>query len=276
MKLTLQAALLMLASCSPLFGQTTFRPASPMTFRIEGTISSEWDSLPAGILIPRNSGASQSKEDARVEGVDDKGTYIRLPRTQITFSGKQANKTVVVDKKGFYQVDLPVGFYKMTAEGPAIGPQALKQYVRLFRVKAPQSIVLNGTLYKARVTCDAVGGGETEDQKTEEWKNICGGEDYFPSPSKDGTPFQLYIQYPQREPTERGHIYTSNKTTEPDVPVFVAYNLFSVEADRVVYDAKNRTIAASGNVVTADGSGTTHHADSIGFKIEDGQAIPLN
>jgi hypothetical protein len=137
------------------------------------------------------------------------------------------------------------------------------------------SVVLNGTLYKARMTCDAVVGGDTEEQKMEEWKNICGGEDSFPVPSKDGTPFQLCIQYPQRQASDRGYVYNSNKTAEPDVPVFVAYNLFSLEANTVFYDVKNRTIAASGNVVTADGLGETQHADSIRFKIENGEAVPL-
>lgn len=51
---------------------------------------------------------------------------------------------------------------------------------------------------------------------------------------------------------------------------------FSLEANVVVYDSKNQTIAATGNVVVEDGAGKTRHADSIGFRIEDGRVIPLD
>src|SRR5580698_4004790 len=163
------------------------------------------------------------KEGAGVKGVDGKSAYVPLPRTEVTFSGEQATKTVTVDEKGFYQLDLAVGVYKMTAQGPTVGAQPLKKYGRLFRVKSPTRVVLNGSLYKARTTCDVLVGGDTEEQKIDEWKNQCGGEDSFPVPSKDGAPLQLYIQYPQRQPSDRGYLYTSNKITEPDVPVFVAY-----------------------------------------------------
>ncbi len=132
---------------------------------------------------------------------------------------------MVVDGKGFYSADLPVGTYKMIAQGPTIRPQALTQYTRLFRVVSPTSIVLNGTLYMARMNCDAIVGGVTEEQKKEAWKNACGGEDSFPIPSKDGTPLRIYVQYPQRETIDSGYLYTSNKIAQPDVPVFVAYNL---------------------------------------------------
>lgn len=273
---TVKATLLIFVSFAPLFGQTVSPMAQPATFHIEGTIGSPWDSLPAGVLIPRNWGGSPSKEGAGVKGVDGKSAYVPLPRTEVTFSGEQATKTVTVDEKGFYQLDLAVGVYKMTAQGPTVGAQPLKKYGRLFRVKSPTRVVLNGSLYKARTTCDVLVGGDTEEQKIDEWKNQCGGEDSFPVPSKDGAPLQLYIQYPQRQPSDRGYLYTSNKITEPDVPVFVAYNLFSLEANSVVYDVKTRTIAASGNVVVADGSGTTRHADSLGFRIEDGRVVSLN
>jgi hypothetical protein len=92
---------------------------------------------------------------------------------------------------------------------------------------------------------------------------------------KDNVPFQIWIRYPQRQPTERGVVYSSDNIGWPSVPVVVAYNLFSLEADKVIYDGKSQTIKASGNVVVDNASGTPSRADSAAFKIENGQALPI-
>lgn len=267
-----KVSLLVFVSYTSLLGQTASPPAQPATFHVEGTISSAWDSLFKGVAVPRSKVTFHGEQAIKTLGADNKDSYIAVPRTEVTFQGERITRTVTVDDNGFYQADLPFGLYKITAQGPMIVNQALKQYIRQIRVESPMSVVLNGNLYEARMTCDAVVGGGTEEQKMEESKNICGGEDAFPVPSKDGAPFQLYVQYPQRQGSDRGYVYNSNKTAEPEVPVFVAYNLFSLEANTVFYDVKNRTIAASGNVVVADGSGTTRRADSMTFKIENGEA----
>ncbi len=274
-KARINGAFLVFVFCALLFGQNSPSPAKPPMFHIEGTISSPWESLLHGALVPRKKLIFHGEQPITTVTSDEKDSYVVAPRTEVTFQGEHETKTVVVDEKGFYSADLPVGVYKMTAQGPTIWPQSLTQYTRLFRVASPRTIVLNGALYLARMNCDAVVGGDTEEQKKEAWKNVCGGEDSFPIPSKDGTPLQLYVQYPQRQPSDRGYLYTNNKIAEPDVPVLVAYNLFSLEANTIVYDVKARTIAATGNVLTANGSDKMQHFDSIGFRIEDGQVIPL-
>jgi hypothetical protein len=273
---SVKAALLTFVSFALLFGQTASPTAQRTTFHIEGAISSPWESLLHGAVVPRKKLIFHGEQPITTAASDEEDSYVAVPRTEVTFQGEHETKTVVVDDKGFYSADLPIGVYKMTAQGPTISPQALTSYVRQFRVTSPTTIILNGTLHMARTNCDAVVGGDTEQQRAEAWKDVCGGEDSFTVPSKDGTSLQLYIQYPQRQPSDRGYLYTSNKITEPDVPVFVAYNLFSLEANAVVYDVKTRTIAASGNVVVADASGTTRHADSLGFRIEDGRVVSLN
>jgi len=252
MKFTLQAALWIAVSCSTLLGQTK---VSSHTFRVEGTITSAFDSLPGG--------------------VDSKGAFIPLPRVEVTFHGADMTKTIKVDDKGFYQAELTFGLYKMTVHGPKLGQVTLTPYVRIFRVKSPGTVVLNGDLYMARTNCDAIVNGDTEEQKKEAWKNICGGEDSFPIPSRDDTPLELYIQYPQRKISHHDYEYKINKIAEPDVPVFVAYNLFSLQAESVQYNVLSHTLTASGNVLTEDGSGTTRHADSIALKIKDAKVIIL-
>jgi lipopolysaccharide export system protein LptA len=55
----------------------------------------------------------------------------------------------------------------------------------------------------------------------------------------------------------------------------VAYNLFSLQADHVVYNVKFRTVEAIGNVVVVNESGATQRAESMTLRIKNGQAIPL-
>lgn len=263
--------------CSGLFAQSVPRAQPMPTFHIQGTVSSPWDSLLRGQAIPRSSVTFSGEQAIRNLGSNDKDSYISVPNTEITFRGEQATKTVTVDDKGFYQADLPVGLYKMTAHGPTIHTQPLTEYVRLFRVQSPTTIVLNGSLHMARTNCDVVANSDTPELHTEELKDNCGGEDSLPIPSKEGVLLELRVRYPERQLTRRGYRYGREIcSTQPEAPVFVSYDLFSLEAKVVYYDAKNHTIVATGNVVTEDGSGKARRADAMAFRIEDGHAISLN
>jgi hypothetical protein len=250
--------------CAASFAQSVPHAQPTPTFHIHGTINSTWDSWLKGQVVRRSMVTFGGEQAVKPVGGED-SPYIAVPRSWVTFNGEHANKTVVVDDKGFYSADLPIGLYKMTAEGPTIGGATLTPYVRLFRVTLPTTIVLNGSLHIKQMTCDAIGG-------LEERKDACGAEDSFPIPSKEGTPFELIIRYPGRQSTFTGYVYSGGS----DPPVFVAYNLFSLEAKAVSYLPKTRTIVASGSVVAEDGSGTTRHADLMSFRFEDGKAIPLN
>jgi lipopolysaccharide assembly outer membrane protein LptD (OstA) len=55
----------------------------------------------------------------------------------------------------------------------------------------------------------------------------------------------------------------------------VVYNLFSLQADKVTYDIQRQTIEATGNVIAVNELGTHQGANSMAFKIEDGQVTPL-
>jgi hypothetical protein len=111
----------------------------------------------------------------------------------------------------------------MTARGPGIGALTLTEYVRLFRVSSATTIVLNGALHMAQDSCDTVIAvvGEEDSDEQDKWRDACGGEDYFSVPSKDGTPFQIYIRYPGRQRTGPGILYFGR----PDARVFGS-NLF--------------------------------------------------
>lgn len=196
------------------------------------------------------------------------------------------SKVVVTDDEGRYSAELPTGLYSMTAVVPQAASARFSPflpYVRpVFLVNSVTTVSLDGTLYFARPTCDIAvtnksGESPTEEQLEQATKNLCGGEDFFSVPSADGVPFQIYFRYPKRRQSDQGFVYVSDKIyeTEAPVPVFVAYKLFSLEANEVSFDVRDRRLTATGNVVIADGSCKTRHFDSITVKMENGQAIPV-
>src|ERR1700722_5054660 len=236
-----KAALTVLLVCISVSAQSA--PTHPRTFRVHGTIRTFTGSI--------------------------------VPRAEVTFKGEKITKTVSSDGRGRYGAELPVGAYTMTASWAGV-----EKYQRpLFRVESARAIALNITFYPDAPNCDPVfsrlaspdGTPKSPAPTQADYNDVCGGRDYLPIPSEHDLTFDLLVQYSNRQRADSGNTYRHDARG----PVFVAYNLFSLEADKVVYDVKDRTIAASGNVVTADASGKTQHADSIRFKIENGEAVPL-
>jgi hypothetical protein len=222
--------------------------SGPRTFHVKGMISGPRNSIAAGVKVEFDDGKNHT--------------------------------AATTDAKGLYAVELPVGSYTMTVQAPKTGNltfSIFQDYVRpLFLVTSARTVTLNGTLYYARPTCDfVVLGSKGQSQKEQEaaWKNACGGKDLFPVPSEKGVPFQIAVQYPRRELTNRGYLYKSDKIyeTEPPVPVSVSYNLFSLEADEVTYDSGNHMLIARGDVTVEDGS-TKRRADVIKLRFENGRA----
>jgi hypothetical protein len=238
------------------------------TFHIQGTITSQWDSTAIAARIQGTSADSNRRGTAR----DGEEGRVPLPKIEVTFEGKNATKTIVAGSNGFYQTDLPVGIYKMIARSPMIAFPPLKEYVRFFRITNSGTITLSGALHFDRTNCDIV--IRSVEEQVEEAKDICGGEDTYRISSKDGVPLELLIRYPSRRSIAKGYAYNVDRIAQPNVPVLAAYNLFSLVADAVTYDPENRTLDATGNVVTSDGSGKNQQFDSIRFKMENGRAVP--
>jgi hypothetical protein len=198
-----------------------------------------------------------------------------LPGANVTFNSAGATKTVSTNNAGFYEADLPVGLYTMTAQ--SVTQRQLQKYQRpLFRVAASTNLTLNITLDLAEPNCDPVMSVSGHALTLDEYRNACGGWDFIPIPSSENIPFQLFIRYGGRRPSEGGYIYSDRKLPDgKETLVFVAYNLFTLRAERVVYDAQHRILNATGNVIAIHEQGTTHRADSMGFRIENGQATLL-
>jgi len=209
------------------------------------------------------------------------------PHVNVKFLSEEVSKVVTTDDGGRYSADLPTGLYSMTAVVPQAASARSAPFSPYFRpaflVNSMTTVSVDGTLYFARPTCDVVvtgksGESPTKEQMEEATKNLCGGEDLFPAPSADGVPFQIYFRYPKRRQSDQGFVYVSDKIyqTEAPVPVFVAYNIFSLEANEVSFGVRERRLTATGNVVIADGSGKTQHFDSITLMMENGRAVPLH
>lgn len=216
-----------------LLAQSSSPTPPPATFHIQGTIDS-----------PFNSNA-----------------YPRVGRSEVSFQSEHFDKRVAVDEKGLYQIDLPLGFYKMSVTGPTVNGMGLLPHARVFRVRGPGTIVLNAALQFAQLTCDAVGG-------IEERRDACGGEDVVTIPAQDGTPFELSIRYPQRQIERYGLLYKGSDKS----PIYLTYNLLSLRASQVSYLEKRREILAYGDVVIEDGSGKKQHFENIHLMFQDGVA----
>ncbi|MGC2448171.1 MAG: hypothetical protein WA477_11040, partial [Candidatus Sulfotelmatobacter sp.] len=178
--------------------------------------------------------------------------------------------TVPTNGEGVYEADLPLGIYIMTAQGPPL----FKRYRRPeFRVVSPINITLNATLSPMPELIDHEYAPTQEELSASKNTTYYDG-DFFSVPSADGVAFRLYISYVKRVRTDYSYDYTGDNTPPYENSVFVAYNLFSLHANQVLYDMQSRRLEAQGNVVVENDSGQ-HRAYSMTFKIENGQAIQI-
>jgi len=237
--------LVALLACATSFGQSAAPVTELPTFQVRGTI--------------------RAFNDSAVRGAG------------VTFESQKISVTVSSDKSGSYEANLPVGLYTMTAKPVE---RYLQRYRRpLFRVASPTSLTFNITLGPAGPFCDSKKPMLDQPlQAADDGVRICGGGDSFPAPSQDQdkVPFDLFIQYETRRPTDRGYTYnTGEHLPGSQSLVFVAYNLFTLQADHIVYDVQRSTLEAMGDVVVENADGTTQRADSMTFKIENGEATLL-
>jgi hypothetical protein len=215
-------------------------------------------------LSAQSLGAGQSRT-FRVQGTikDPNGAVIR--GVQIMFESAPATNTSETNDSGRYQLDLPFGVYTMQAHS-----KGFRVYDRPpFCVTSPTRITFDITLpvgkYVDGVIISMSGEPALRDYYAEE---------SFSLPSRDCRQLSLLFRYVKRTANNGVYSYAGEKDPYDD-PVFVAYNLFSLQADRVVYNPKRQTVEASGNVIVIKESGATEHADSITLKVDNGQAIPL-
>jgi hypothetical protein len=203
-------------------------------------------------------------ETFHVEGTIKDPLDAVISGATITFQSEKLNKTVTTNAAGFYEAVLPLGDYTMTAQIRGFRP-----YRRpLFHVASPLNVRFEIVLPVGKIVDRLVVGTETGPP------SYC-GEEFFSVPSKEGATFRLYIRYGGLRSTTGETLDYRGDKAKYDDPVFVAYNLFSLQADRVVYDVNNQTIKATGDVVVADESGKTQRIDGINLKLDNGKASAI-
>jgi hypothetical protein len=237
------ALLLILPLCAGIVGQSANPKAKPLTSHVQGTIRDE--------------------TEAAVRDIE------------VTFQNTTLKKTATTDGVGEYSVDLPEGRYTMDVTAPGF-----RRYHRpWFSVTSDANLTFDIALVLTS-TCDVeVVSSSGEPAPTEAQKaaieETCLREELLPVPQKKGAPFPLFVQYGKR--TLLGHLHNYFEAQPVMDPVFVAYNLFSLEADHVTYDAWTQILDAHGHVVVVDqssGESKVHTGDWMKFTIQNGQATP--
>lgn len=202
-------------------------------------------------------------------------SYTAIVGAEVKFEGSNTTETVSSDGRGLYRAELPVGSYSMTVtKGSAY-------YKRpLFRVSSPKTIVLDVTLSRLVRSCDPGAiivrrpDGTTEKTETgtpDDLRDECGGWDRFPIFSGEGGSFELLVRYDRRRRSDGERVYDSGFRN----PVLVTFNLFTLTADHVTYDIASRTLVATGNVTTANGSAGSTRSNSVKFRIADDRVLRL-
>jgi hypothetical protein len=183
-------------------------------------------------------------------------------RWWVRFDGNPplTSKTVKTDNNGVYETDLPFGAWTMTLRS---APDDTTEFARArqFQVSASGRLVFDIYL-RPPIACSVRG---TSEQRA----GACWGEQFFEVPTAAGVPLEidLFGLYQYENPC--GAVEAKSRHRE-----FATYNLLSIEADHVAYHPSEKILEAGGDVLMQDESGE-HKADSVAFKIQDGQAIQL-
>jgi len=185
--------------CPPLFGQSAIPATPPTTFHITGAITG-----------PGNDHAFA-----------------------VTFEGP-SSKTVMTNKAGAYEANLPLGLWTITVFGRGSDGKIFTNMVYFrrppFRVTVPTSMVFDISLPQGTLcTIMVVGrdGGPPTQEEEDHVKAWCAGEEFFSVPSAS-VPFEV-------------HLWGGMNFAGCDLPgcektlackrAFATYNTLSVQAD---------------------------------------------
>ncbi len=215
-------------------------------------------------------GQSIEPQTFHIHGTIKDGGGSKLEGARVVFQNDQLSKVLITNDSGVYEANIPLGDYTMTVQEVGFRP-----YRRpLFRVAAPTDLDFEATL-RPYESCDVLVFNDSGKVTPDEWaaaqQESCLQEDFIPVPYQ-GSPFRLYVRYGNRTATGNVSSYAGENANQHAMSVFVTYNLFTMQADRVIYNSKAGTLEATGNIVVVNEPGTIQRADALTFKIKNGEA----
>jgi hypothetical protein len=203
---------------------------------------------------------------------------ITVPSVWIKFDG--ANSQIIrANGSGAYQINLPLGNWIATTPPNAtdLADESLSR-PRHFRLTVPGSVVLNLYL-RPPVMCDLIivtESGRAPRREQESGRDAaCWGEESFPIPSSDGTPFEVNLGGLHIGNTDPCQTTAPPPLTKALAREYATYNLLSLEADKIDYHPSTKIMEASGGVVIEDESGE-HKERSTALYLQDGRAVPVD
>ncbi|HYM74727.1 MAG TPA: carboxypeptidase-like regulatory domain-containing protein [Candidatus Dormibacteraeota bacterium] len=208
---------------------------------------------------------------AQVHGTIKDPTGAPFSGIKVKFLG-EIKKIATTNGAGEYEAELPPGLYMMD-----VSVSGFRRYHRPWFSVTPQANLMFDITMQLTSTCDVeIVSSSGDPAPTEEQKSAveeaCLREELLPVPQKKGVAFPLFVQYGKR--TLLGDVYKYFEGQPNTDPVFVAYNLFALEADHVTYDARTQVLDAHDHVVVVDESNNESKlrtGDWMKFKLEDGQ-----
>jgi len=228
--------------------------------------------LPSAGVFAQSVRPASQPSTAQIHGTIKDPTGANFPDVVVTFQSETRTETRNTDGAGEYRAELAPGLYTMDVSAPGF-----RRYHRpLFKVSLRANLTFDITM-QLTSTCDFVvvnrsGEPATAKEQQAATEEMCMHEELLPVQSEKGTPFPLFVQY--GKVTSHGDTHEYMEAPPVMDPVFVAYNLFSLEADHVTYDTQTQVLDARGHVaVASSGRPEIRTGEWMKFKIENGRLI---
>jgi hypothetical protein len=209
-----------------------------------------------------------------VQGTVRTNTGQSLGGAQINFiEGKNAT-TVYSDANGRYMTNLRPGAYTMNVLY-GVGPSGLWSERPLFQTRPNRHLFFDVYFEMTQSSCD-MGTSAGHELTKADYDDACGGTDSFEIKSDTGSAFTAEIHFRSRRREANSIVYSSGYGGFPPFPpVNVAYNLFSVRANEIVYDVQTSILTASHAVEFGEATARLQEADTVRVKLKDGTGVIL-
>lgn len=188
-------------------------------------------------------------------------TEARVSGATITIEGEGAKRTITAANDGTYEVELPVGIYRIKVNSAGFCPARRAA----FKVQSLTVATFGFTL----VVCPTVNNIIVENGRykgeTDGYQSPFKEEDFPVGPA--GSPLDLLIRYGRRR--KDGNIieytgykssiqYTGHSSGDKRLGVTVSYNLLTINAEKVRLNPKTLRLEAEGSVVIENGRQQTY------------------